>query len=166
MSNNTTKCGFCNEQLRKWRRWRDKNHNGPLANGIFLFANDFFLPWPNILDWWVSSSSCKPDQPIAKKILLISAKNLSLTACEIKTPPQKAESAPTMRLSPECSGGPCYRTPALKHHPGPDKSGGGRPRGTMPPSPPGRDQMGSNSSFLLLISMIILSCHMAYVFFS
>lgn len=166
MSNNTTKRGFCNEQLHKWRRWRDKNHNGPLANGIFLFANDFFLPWPNVLDWWVSSSSCKPDKPIAKKILLISAKNLSLTACEIKTPPQKAESAPAVRLSPECSGGPCYRTPAPKHHPRPDKSGGGRPRGIMPPSPPGRDQMGSNSSFLLLISMIIPSCHMAYVFFS
>lgn len=31
--------------------------------------------------------------------------------------------------------------------------------------PRGRDQMGPNSSFLLLISMIILSCHTAYVFF-
>lgn len=31
--------------------------------------------------------------------------------------------------------------------------------------PRGRDQMGLNSSFLLLISMIILSCHMAYIFF-
>lgn len=46
-----------------------------------------------------------------------------------------------------------------------DKARGSMQNGIMLPWPPGRDQMGPNSSFLLLISMIIPSCHMAYVFF-
>lgn len=77
----------------------------------------------------------------------------------------KAESTPSIRLCLECCGN-LYRECHLQTTTtSPDKVLECVLEGIMLPWPQGRDQMGPNSSFLLLISMIILNCHMAYVFF-
>lgn len=77
----------------------------------------------------------------------------------------KAESTPALRLSLEYCGNHCKECHLQNTHHKLGQSTREHAEGNNAAWPPGRDQMGPNSSFLLLISMIIPSCHMAYVFF-
>lgn len=122
VSNKITKHVLCNEKLDKWGRWRDRNHNGLLESRILSFADDFSLPWSNILDWWVSSSSsltCK----LTSQLLNRSFSFLPRTSFKHlwnKTPMLKAELTSALRVKLECCGyhfEECH-LPNMYHRPG------------------------------------------------
>lgn len=112
---------------------------------FFWFANDFFLAL--IQYTWLIRLQPPSNSTWDKNSVL------------------KAESTPGARLSLTGCGAHCKERHFPHRHHQPGQSGRGWAGGIILTRPPGRDQMGPNGSFLLLISMIILSCHMAYVFF-